>query len=183
MYQPSGIHLDLSAIAKGYGVDAVVASLQQAGVAHALVEVGGELRGLGMKAGGQPWWIQLENPPVCDGGLAALPQTVIALHGVSVATSGDYRRFYFASGACSSARYSHTIDPRSGEPIRHGLAAVTVVHPDCWAADAISTALNVLGADRGLHFAVEHGIAARFVQRVGDGYVERLSPALEALSL
>lgn len=182
VYQPGGIYLDFSAIAKGYGVDAVMQALNANGIAHALVEVGGELRGQGMKPDGQPWWVGLENPPTSSNDATQLSATVVALHGLSVATSGDYRRFFLTvdkNGA--PVRHSHTIDPRSGEPIDHGLAGVTVVHPDCMAADAISTALNVLGVEAGQRFAAEHGIAARFVQRNGTDLQEMLSPAFEAL--
>lgn len=182
VYQPGGVALDFSAIAKGHGVDAVLQALLAAGIGHALVEVGGELRGAGMKPDGQPWWVQLENPPTDAEQPGALPDTRLALHGLSVATSGDYRRFFLAPGAdARERRFSHTLDPRSGEPIAHGLAGVTVIHPDCIAADALSTALNVLGAGRGLRFATERGIAARFVQRTGGGFAETLSPAFELL--
>lgn len=182
VYQPGGIELDFSAIAKGYGVDAVMHALVAAGIGHALVEVGGELRGHGMKPDGQPWWVQLENPPAAGNASDTWPETVLALHGLSVATSGDYRRFFVAAGPDGGdRRYSHTVDPRSGEPIGHGLASVSVVHPECMAADAISTALTVLGAEAGLRFATERGIAARFVQRVGADCIEILSPAFEAL--
>ncbi len=182
IYQNGDIYLDLSAIAKGYGVDAVMRYLRAAGIAHALVEVGGELRGQGMKPDGLPWWVVLENPPAAGAGVELLPETVLALHGLSVATSGDYRRYFMAAaGASGPTRYSHTIDPRSGEPISHGLAGVTVVHPECMVADVFSTALNVLGATEGLHFASARGIAARFVQRAGDYFVETLSPAFAEL--
>ena len=182
VYQPGGIYLDFSAIAKGYGVDAVMEALNAHGILHALVEVGGELRGQGMKPDGQPWWVGLENPPAAEDERAQLSETVVALHGLSVATSGDYRRFFFTSGEDGTRiRQSHTIDPRSGEPIHHGLAGVTVVHPVCMAADAISTALNVLGPADGQRFAAEHGIAARFVQRSGTTHQEIFSPAFEAL--
>ena len=107
---------------------------------------------------------------------------LVALHGLSVATSGDYRKFFMApDGAAGAARYSHTIDPRSGKPISHGLASVTVLHPECMLADALSTALGVLGLAEGLRFATARGIAARFVQRTIDGFVETLSPACAEL--
>jgi thiamine biosynthesis lipoprotein len=102
---------------------------------------------------------------------------VIALHGLSVATSGDYRRYFNAD----AARFSHTIDPRTGYPIQHGLASVTVIHRDCMVADAVSTALNVMGVEQGMAFAQTHDIAARFVQRTESGYSEHLSPAFTKL--
>ena len=172
LLQPGGLALDLSAIAKGFGVDLVARRLHALGIGNHLVEVGGELRGSGVKPDGQPWWVQLEHPADDASG-----QTLLALHGVSVATSGDYRRWFEHAGT----RYSHTIDPRDGLPIRHGLAAVTVIHADCMRADAWSTALNVLGPEAGLALAGELGLAARLLVRDGAGFVERTSPAFDAL--
>jgi thiamine biosynthesis lipoprotein len=182
VYQPGGIYLDFSAIAKGYGVDQVALYLDTLGLGNYLVEVGGELRGAGVTSDAMPWWVTLEQPPADDRSSHELIENVIALHGLSVATSGDYRRFFFVQSApeCVATRYSHTIDPRSGEPIQHGLASVTVLHPDCIAADVISTALNVLGTVQGLQFATERGVAARFVQRTPTGFDEVVTPAYES---
>ena len=105
------------------------------------------------------------------------PETLIALQGLAVATSGDYRRWFEHDGR----RYSHTIDPRTGWPIGHGLASVTVLHADCMAADALSTAINVLGPDAGLAFAERLGLAARLLVRVGAGFDERMSAAFAAM--
>ena len=174
--QPGGLQLDLSAIAKGYGVDRLARYLDSQGIHHYLVEVGGELRGAGSKPDGQPWWVVLEQ---VDGADAAEhpAEMLLALHGLSVATSGDYRRF-FQDG---TVRFSHTIDPRSGMPIANQLASVTVVHEQCMAADAWSTALTVLGPDAGMALAEEQGLAARFLQRDGDGYHETLSSHMLAM--
>lgn len=174
--QPGGLQLDLSAVAKGYGVDRLARYLDSQGIHHYLVEVGGELRGAGSKPDGQPWWVMLEQ---VDGADAALhpPDMLLALHGLSVATSGDYRRF-FQDG---TVRFSHTIDPRSGMPIANQLASVTVVHAECMAADAWSTALTVLGLEAGMALAEEQGLAARFLQRDGHGYHETLSSQLLAM--
>ncbi|WP_020648440.1 FAD:protein FMN transferase [Solimonas variicoloris] len=173
-WQAGGVRLDLSSIAKGHGVDLVSAALQAAGFVHHLVEVGGELRGQGCKPDGTPWWVEFERPPPAG----ALPVALIALHGLAVATSGDYRRAFAHAGR----HYGHTIDPRSGWPVAHGLAAVSVVHSRCLQADALATALMVLGPQAGYAFAVQHGIAAAFVERTASGDArERLSPALAAL--
>ena len=174
--QPGGLQLDLSAVAKGYGVDRLARYLDSQGIDHYLVEVGGELRGAGSKPDGQPWWVMLEQ---VDGADAAKhpPELLLALHGLSVATSGDYRRF-FQDG---TVRFSHTIDPRSGMPIANQLASVTVVHQQCMAADAWSTALTVLGVEAGMALAEEQGLAARFLQRDGDGYHETLSSHMLAM--
>ncbi|GAA5166941.1 FAD:protein FMN transferase [Viridibacterium curvum] len=150
--QPGGVALNLAAIAKGFAVDAVSRWLAQQGYAHHLVEVGGELRGTGMKPDLQPWWVALEAPADnCD-----LPATRIALHGLAVATSGDYRRSYHHAGR----RLQHTIDPRSGAPVRHTLAAVSVVHEECMLADAWATAIMVLGPRDGLALAEQQGLRA-----------------------
>lgn len=164
--QPGGVLLDLSAIAKGFSVDKVARMLESHGVRDYLVEVGGELRGAGVKPDGQPWWVELESLPGAE-----VPETVVALHGLSIATSGDYRRFFENEGA----RSAHTIDPRTGQPIRHGVASLTVFHPECMLADALSTALTVLGPDEGMCFAEREGIAMRMLVREGDGFRELAS--------
>lgn len=182
--QPGGLQLDLSAIAKGYAVDRVAELLAgRFGFDETLVEVGGELRGSGLKPDGQPWWVALETVPRWqDGSLVAdgsLPTTRVALHGLCVATSGDYRRF-FRHGEAS---FPHTLDPRAGRPIANGIAAVTVLHASCMAADALSTALTVLGADGGPAWADARDIAASFVLRRPDGGLdERTSRAFDALA-
>lgn len=172
LLQPGGALLDLSSVAKGYAVDRLAWCLEQHGVRHYLVEIGGELRGAGMKPDGQPWWVTLEGIPGADS-----PATVAALHGLSVATSGDYRR-YFARGA---GRASHTLDPRSGYPIANDIASCTVLHPSCMAADALSTTLTVLGPDAGLAFAEKRALAARLLLRRPGGLEERTTAAYRAM--
>ncbi len=158
--QPGGTALDLSGIAKGHAVDVIADLLRDAGIAHALVEIGGELVGRGIRPDGDPWWVDLESPP----GLTLAPLR-IALHGQAVATSGDYRR-----GA-------HTLDPRAGRPIETGVVSASVIHRTALDADAWATALTVLGAD-GLGLAHDQGIAARIVTMI-DGYAqEYVTPAL-----
>ena len=176
LLQPGGLYLDFSSIAKGYGVDLVAAYLCGIGVVSYLVEVGGELYGHGVKADGQPWWAGMEHPPATSSTHDRL-QSVVALHGVALATSGDYRR-YFEDG---DRRYSHTIDPRTAQPVAHALASVAVLHADCMTADAWATALMVLGDEDGLALALRHGVAALFISRDGDGFRERLTPAMQAM--
>lgn len=175
--QPGGLHIDLCGIAKGFGVDQAARALTRLGVRDFLVEVGGELRGEGVKPDGTPWWVALEQPPSAAGTEAAVSDIVIALHGLSVATSGDYRRFMEHGGR----RYAHTIDPRSGRPVANGVAAVTVLHKSCMWADALATAMMVMGSEIALGFARSHHIAARIVERAPDGFSETLTPAFEAL--
>ena len=180
--QPGGIYLDLSAIAKGFAVDQIARYLSQSGIESYLVEVGGEVRGAGIKPDALPWWVVLEQPTPFQSQQTPLTETIIALHNLSVATSGDYRRYFTVDEGNQSAHYSHTIDPRTGEPIQHGLAAVTVIHRDCITADAVSTALNVLGAEAGLAFAKKHSIPALFITRTNDGFIEQMSPEFSAMA-
>ncbi|WP_454727479.1 MULTISPECIES: FAD:protein FMN transferase [Cupriavidus] len=181
--QPGGARLDFCAIAKGFGVDAVARYLHAQGIASHLVEVGGELRGHGVKPDGLPWWVELETPPAdgpadaANAGNPAAGATLVALHGLAVATSGDYRRYFDSAGR----RYAHTLDPRTGYPASHALASVTVLHPQCMMADALSTALTVLGPEAGMVFARRHALAARFLVRRSGGFDERLSPAFAAM--
>lgn len=175
LLQPGGVQLDLSGSAKGYAVDRLAWCLERHGVRHYLVEIGGELRGAGMKPDGQPWWVELESVPG-SGAVASVP-TVAALHGLAVATSGDYRR-HFTLG---DTEVSHTIDPRSGAPIANDVASATVLHPSCMAADALSTAITVLGGEAGLAFAEERGLAARLLLRRAGRLTELTTSAYRAM--
>jgi thiamine biosynthesis lipoprotein len=159
--QPGGVALDLSGIAKGHAVDAIVALLAEQGVAHMLVEVGGELAGRGARPDGEPWWVDLETPP----GLKLAPLR-IALHGIAVATSGSY------------LRGDHNLDPRTGRPAGHGVVSASVIAGDAMTADGWASALTVLGPTRGIALADEHRLAARIV--TADGR-ETLSTALIAM--
>ena len=172
LLQPGGLALDLNGIAKGFGVDQAAAALDRAGVKSYLVEVGGELRGTGAKPDGQPWWVELERPPAASGEI-----TVVALHDLAVATSGDYRRFFDHDGR----RYAHTLDPATGAPTAHPTVSVTVLAKDCMSADAWATALTVMAPDAALAFATAHGLAAMILAHGPAGLEERLSPALTAM--
>lgn len=172
--QPGGLQLDLSGIAKGFGVDKAAHALEALGVANYLVEIGGELRGAGLKPDGQPWWVEIETPP----GETLLEQPlIVALHDLSMATSGDYRRF-LTHGA---DRLGHTLDPRTGRPLSSAAASVTVLHRQCLWADALCTLLTVLGPADGLEYARRAAIPARFLLRTPGGLEERLSPAFAAM--
>ena len=178
--QPGGLSLDFCAIAKGFAVDAVSRYLLAQGVPHHLVEIGGELRGQGLNPDGMPWWIELESPSAsatAEGGTGRTLRTLVALLGLSIATSGDYRRYFEHDGR----RYAHTIDPRTGYPAAHALASVTVLHRECMMADALSTALTVLGPEAGITFATRQGLAARFLVRTPHGFDERITPAFAAM--
>ncbi len=155
------LELDLSAIAKGFGVDRVAQVLQERGYADFLVEVGGELRAQGERPGGGRWRLAVERPEA--GGRAVF--AVVALSDRALATSGDYRSFYQAGGR----RRSHIIDPRTGRPVEHGLASVSVVDPSAAVADAWATALMVLGPVEGFLLAEKRGLAAYFIERSPSG--------------
>jgi FAD:protein FMN transferase len=171
-WQPGGVYLDLCGIAKGFAVDAVAERLNALGIGNYLVEVGGELRGHGTKPDGLPWWVGIACPP---GATFEGPPLLVALHGLSIATSGDYVRFFEHEGQ----RFAHTLDPRTGAPVIGALTAVTVLHASCMHADALATALTVLGLDAGMRFAAEHDIAALFwVHNPGATLHEHLSPAM-----
>ncbi len=157
------IYLDLSAIAKGYGVDQVARYLDRQGFHNYLVEVGGELRLKGHKPDGSAWRIAIEKPSTTG----QVVQEVLAVTDVSVATSGGYRNYFEADGQ----RFSHTINPLSGRPITHKLASVTVLHPSCATADAMATTLMVMGPEKGLEFARDQGLAVyMLVKADGEGF-------------
>lgn len=133
------VRLDLSGIAKGYAVDAVAARLKAMGCLDFLVEIGGELVGEGIQPDGQPWWVDVEVPP----GVDAEPLR-IALHGMAVATSGDYRRNFTVDNSI----YAHTLDPHTSRPTASDVTSATVLHRSCAQADAWASVLTVLGSDR-----------------------------------
>ncbi|NYT40794.1 FAD:protein FMN transferase [Sphingomonas sp. R-74633] len=163
--------LDFSGIAKGHGVDRVAEMLRSMEIPDFLIEVGGELRGEGIKPDGQPWWVDFE--PVPGSPLVTLR---VALHGLSIATSGDYRRSFSHDGRS----YAHTLDPRTRRPLKNRVASVSVLHPRCMLADAWATALSVLGPE-GMALAEREGLAAHMVVREGNGFAEHLSPALDGM--
>jgi thiamine biosynthesis lipoprotein len=160
--QPGGVRLDFSGIAKGFAVDALGVLLRSHGCRHALVEIGGELLGLGLRPDGDPWWVDLETP---SGQIAPLR---IALHQLAVATSGDY------------VRGRHTIDPRTERPVAHALA-VSVIHASAMLADAWATALTVEPPAAMKALALHEGLAVRALWRNDTGVSEWISPALQAL--
>jgi thiamine biosynthesis lipoprotein len=156
-----GLHLDLSAIAKGYAVDQIAELLEQSGFERYLVEIGGELRANGHKSGGRPWRVAIERPDPSGRSV----QSIIELRNQAMATSGDYRNFFEHDGQ----RYSHTIDPTSGQSVRQRLASVTVLADECMIADGLATALLAMGEQAGLELAESHEIAAMFIVRTEDG--------------
>lgn len=156
------VFIDLSAIAPGYAVDVALSVLADGGCPDALVDVSGEVRAIGNGPKGNGWRIGIESPTAIQGSIEA----VLLLEDRAVATSGDYRNYREVDGQ----RISHTIDPRDGHPIRHGLASITVVHENTTLADAWATALNVLGPDEGLELAERKKLPVYMLVRSATGF-------------
>ena len=166
---------NLSAVAKGYAADRVAAALDSIGHARFMVEIGGEVVASGSNGSGGDWRIGIEKP------IPGPPsfQRIVALRDRALATSGDYRNYREVEGV----RVAHTIDPRTGRPLTHRLASVTVVERTCARADALATALLVLGPEAALELAEARDIAALLVVADGQGgFEERITPGFEALS-
>ena len=163
------LYVDLSAIAKGYAVDAVAGYLQSLQIGDFMVEIGGEIQAKGRNARDRLWRIAIEKP---SGGSRSL-HTVIELDNVGIATSGDYRNYFEKGGR----RYSHTIDPMTGRPVTHKLASVTVADPSTMHADVMATALMVLGPEAGYRFAEEQKLAAFFIVNSEGGFYDKATAA------
>ncbi len=157
-------YVDLSAIAKGYAVDKVVDAIESLGHQNYMVEIGGEVFAKGTNPKDEPWRIGIETPSAHAPGIFE----VVTLSANALATSGDYRNFYESK----DKRYSHTIDPKTGRPVKHNLASVSVLAQSCAEADAMATALNVLGPIDGPKLAEKQGIAALFIIRSESGKLE-----------
>lgn len=166
------LYVDLSSIAKGYGVDVIAGYLQSRQVKNYMVDIGGEVRTRGHNGERKPWRIAIERPTA---GARQQAQLVIQPGEMSIATSGDYRNYFEQDGV----RYSHTIDPISGRPIHHRLVSITVLSPTCMTADGLSTGLNVLGPERGMALANLLGIPVFMIVKTADGFEERYSDAFK----
>jgi len=162
------VYVDLSTIAKGYGVDEVAAILEDHGIDDYLVEIGGEMRVKGQRGNGDAWLIAVEKPVAGNRSV----QKILSVGTNAVATSGDYRNYYEQDGV----RYSHLIDPRTGKPIQHNLVAVTVVTPSSMTADALATALIVMGWDAAIALAEQENLAVLLI-RHQDGEFEEYTSA------
>ena len=158
------IQLDLSAVAKGYGADRVADHLRDLGYSDFLVEVGGEMVLSGANAEGERWRIAVEIPDAHGRGV----QRVIPVSDTAVATSGDYRNYFERDGK----RFSHTLDPRTGYPVTHNLASVTVLAATAAEADALATVFMVMGAERSLAFAEQRRIPLLLLVKETDGFRE-----------
>ena len=139
------ISIDLNAIAKGFGVDAVYQYLISEQISDMMVEIGGEVRAKGNNHTFKPWTIAIERPTL-SGEIVEAFDWILDLENEAMATSGDYRNYFEAGGQI----YSHEIDPRTGYPSKTGIASATVTAPNCTDADAIATALMVMNVDEGM---------------------------------
>ena len=158
------VYVDLSTIAKGYGVDQVAEILEQHGIDNYLFEIGGEMRVRGQRGNGDQWLIAIEKPISTERAV----QKIVSIGTNAIATSGDYRNYYEQYGK----RYSHLIDPRTGKPISHNLVAVTVVDPSSMTADGLATAMNVMGWKEAKALAEKEDLAVFLIRRTQDGYEE-----------
>jgi len=163
--------LDLNAVAPGFASDLLFEQLVALGVNDLMVDIGGEIRARGRNARGEAWRIAVERPVDAE----PEPFAIVQLDNMAVTTSGEYRHYYVRNGQ----RYSHTIDPRTGRPVRHVLASVVVVSTTALRADAWTTALNVLGEDAGYELAVQRNIPALFILPDGDKWRSRMTPAFQ----
>ncbi|MEM9702938.1 MAG: FAD:protein FMN transferase, partial [Planctomycetota bacterium] len=170
-----GSAIDLSAIAKGYGVDAIGRLLDDVGLTNWLVEIGGEVRVHGPSGRGDPWRVGIDEPISSERSVrrvVGLPVGDLA----ALATSGDYRNFFEEDGV----RYSHVIDPRTGRPARTDLVSASVLAHDCMTADAFATACLVVGPDDAYDLLIERGLEGCLIVATDDGFETRTTPGFPA---
>ena len=167
------VRIDLSAIAKGYGVDALADVLGERGCGDYLVEIGGEVRARGERPGGGPWRVAIERPDAST----QQPLRGVSLTDQAIATSGDYRNYVAHDGV----RHSHILNPSQGAPVSGGLASVSVVHDSAMWADGYATLIMALGTERGLAFAKEQRLPAYLLTRTPEGLRRHQTPAMAPL--
>ncbi|MDH2925205.1 thiamine biosynthesis lipoprotein [Nicoletella semolina] len=171
----ANLYLDLSSIAKGFGVDKLSEQLEHYGISRYMVEIGGEIRAEGKNLHGRPWQIAIENPEL-ERGVSA--KIVVPLDDFGMATSGDYRNYFEDE---QGHRLSHIIDPKQYRPISHNLASITVFAPSAMTADGLSTGLFVLGADKALEIAEREKLAVFLIVKTPEGFETKMSSELEKL--
>lgn len=144
--------LDCSAVAKGYGVDQVALMLDEKGIKNYMVEIGGEIVAKGVSQKKQPWRIGVTKPTDDSLSVNNELETVLQLTDIAMATSGNYRNFYYKDGK----KYAHTIDPKTGKPVQHNVLSATVLAPSCARADAYATSFMVLGLEKAQEILSRH---------------------------
>lgn len=170
-----GMFLDLSSIAKGFGVDKVAQYLDKQGIQHYLIEIGGELRAKGHNAQGETWKVGIEQPSLAQ---QQNSQVIIPLNNQALATSGDYRNFRLDE---QGKRLSHIINPKTQHPINHRLASVSVVSENAMRADGMATGLYVLGEEKALQLAEQHQLAVLLIIYTDQGFESKMSTAFQQL--
>ncbi|MDO5054259.1 FAD:protein FMN transferase [Pasteurella oralis] len=168
------LYVDLSSIAKGFGVDKVAAYVAEQGGDNYLVEIGGEIRAKGKNIEGKDWQIAIEKPSF-DGSRAV--SQIIGLKDLAMATSGNYRNYFEENGR----RFSHEIDPKTGYPIAHRLASITVLADSTMTADGLSTGLYVLGEEKALEVAEKYNLLVYLISKTENGFEAKMSSAFEKL--
>ena len=169
------VYIDLSSLAKGFGVDQVAEKLEQLNAQNYMVEIGGEIRAKGKNSEGKPWQIAIEKPNTT--GERAV-ENVIGLNNMAMATSGDYRIYFEENGQ----RFAHEIDPKTGYPIQHHLASITVLAPTSMTADGLSTGLFVLGEEKALEVAEKNNLAIYLIIKTDKGFETKMSSAFKKLT-
>lgn len=161
--------LDCSAIAKGYAVDIIASLLRRKGISNYMVDIGGEVDVAGHNPNGEVWHIGINKPQDDSLSVNSELQTILAVSGVGIATSGNYRNFYYKGGR----KYAHTIDPHTGYPVQHSILSATVIASDCMSADAYATSFMVMGLDKAREFLSRHsGIDAYLIYSGDNGEYE-----------
>jgi FAD:protein FMN transferase len=168
------VQCDLSSVVPGYAADRLSRELTDRGFTDFLVDVGGEVLARGRNEAGQPWQVAIERPQPQSHAI----ERVVPISNLAITTAGDYRKYREVDGQ----RVTHILDPRTGRPLTHRLASVTVIDALGVRADAFDTALMVLGADEGLALAMKLNLAALFIERSGDGFSERATPRFEEIA-
>ncbi|MDA0146807.1 FAD:protein FMN transferase [Vibrio sp. LaRot3] len=163
------LYVDLSTIAKGWGVDVVADYIESQGIHNYMVEIGGEIRLKGLNREGVKWRIAIEKPTVNERNV----QEIIEPGDMAIATSGDYRNYFERDGV----RYSHIINPETGKPINHKVVSVTVLDKSSMTADGLATGLMVLGEEVGMDVANKHHIPVLMIVKTTDGFKELASEA------
>lgn len=159
------VYIDLSGIAKGYAVDIIAKHLETNKFEHYLIEIGGELIAKGLNADSVTWQVGIEQASPQKSSI----ERIISLNNTAMATSGDYRNYFEKDGI----RYSHTIDPRTGKPVSHTLASVTVLDKSTMIADAMATAFMVMGTDKTHTLANELKIPVYTIAKTENGFEEK----------
>ena len=162
-----GMRIDLSSLGKGRGVDRVAEYLDAQGVTNYLIDLSGKLRARGRNPRGDAWQVAVEQPAADDpSGAPRIVPAVVALHDRSIATAGDYRRFFESGGR----HYSHIIDPRTGSPVEHATLSATALGATCMEADALATMFMVMDPDAALRVAESGNVPALLISREGGGF-------------